>query len=466
MLSAGTARAIINPPLSLEHGEWGAKTHVTPRGIDLDLWATCLALTDGASTAVLIDLDQCTIANDRADRLRSRIATALGIESWQVRVSVTHTHSGPMLRADDNSTNPIGEENYIAFVEEQCVGIAVGAMTAAVPVSARSQYGICTIGQSRRQRMPDGLMVAGFAPDRPADPTVAVVRFDDEAGNLVASLVHYAAHPTTLGYTNDLVSPDYPGVTKRFVEATIGGTCLFLQGAAGDIGPGPGGFLSNLDVVRSIGTQLGCAASQALLEAEQEQFEYRFDKLVRSGADLGVWKRNRRPLADTRLIVHSEAVDLPLQEQPDPELLRAEVARLRDEYTALHAAGAPGEAVADIGFQLKRADMALKRAEVFYGMDAYPLEVHIIAFDDTALIGVPIEAFSETGKQIRSGSPFRYTLFSGYSNGRNGYLPTPQAAAEGGYEVGQMSFRHESAPLLANRIVGMLQRLPSLNPVS
>lgn len=459
MLSVGVARAVINPPMTIEQGMWGAKSHVTPAGIESDLWATCLVLSDGDETAVIVDLDLCLISNGLAERLRSKIGTALGIAADHVRVSATHTHAGPVLRADVYSANQAAEEHYLLVVEEQCVGIALQADRSRTPVSVQADYGHCSMGRSRRQRLDDGLMVAGFAPAEPADPTVGAVRFDTADGELVASIVHYAAHPTTLGYTNELVSPDYPGVTKRQVERTLGGTTLFLQGAAGDIGPGPGGFLSNIDVMQSIGTQLGAAASQTLLQAREKQFDHAFQELVRSGADLGVWSRTARPLDQIPLQVRSEPIALNLLEQPSPAEVEANSDALFAEVNRLKAADAPAAEIADASFRLRRSNMALQRSRNYHGRTTYDLEIHVIQFADVALVGVPIEPFSQIGKDIRQGSPYPYTLFSGYSNGANGYLPTREAAEIGGYEVDQMAVAHDSAERLTERVLQILHDL-------
>ncbi|MVA75706.1 hypothetical protein GC722_06665 [Auraticoccus sp. F435] len=459
VLTAGVARATVNPPLTLEQGVWGAKAHVTPRGLESDFWVTCLVLSEGPVTSVLLDLDLCTIPNSRADRIRDDVAAALGIRREAVRVSVTHTHAGPVLRADHYTVNPGGDENYITYLREHCVGTALQAARERVPVRVSANQGHCTMARSRRQRLEDGLVVAGYDPEGTADPTVSVVRFDDLDGRLVASIVHYAAHPTTLGYTNDLLSPDYPGVTKRFVEATVGGTCLFLQGAAGDVGPGPGGFLSNLDVVHSIGTQLGCAASQALLEAGEQRFDYAFSTVVRSGADLGVWSRTTRPVPETPLLVASVPVPLPLQEQPPPAMVQQRSEELFALLEELRRTGAPEDEVHDVAFRLRRSNMALQRSREFHGRATYDLEVHLTVIGDVVLIGLPVEPFCEIGMAVRARSPFRHTLLSGYSNGANGYLPTPAAAAVGGYEVDQMAFAHHSADLLTERVLELLDEL-------
>ena len=48
-----------------------------------------------------------------------------------------------------------------------------------------------------------------------------------------------------------------------------------------------------------------------------------------------------------------------------------------------------------------------------------------------ALVSVPGEPFTETAQAIVSQSPFPNTLFSGYSNGGFGYIPTRAALWRG-----------------------------------
>ena len=72
-------------------------------------------------------------------------------------------------------------------------------------------------------------------PEGFSDHQVGVIRIDDAgSGEPIAVLVNFAAHPTIMAWDNRLLSPDYPGTLRRTVESIVGGTCLFLQGVAGN----------------------------------------------------------------------------------------------------------------------------------------------------------------------------------------------------------------------------------------
>ena len=57
-------------------------------------------------------------------------------------------------------------------------------------------------------------------------------------GTILATIVNYACHPTTLGGRNRLISPDYLGAMRETIETNTGlAPCLFLNGAAGELAP-------------------------------------------------------------------------------------------------------------------------------------------------------------------------------------------------------------------------------------
>jgi hypothetical protein len=77
-----------------------------------------------------------------------------------------------------------------------------------------------------------------MAPGGVVDAELSLVIVDDAAGNPLALVTSFAAHPTTLGAWNRQLSADYPGVLAQMVEARYPeAVCLFVAGAVGDQGP-------------------------------------------------------------------------------------------------------------------------------------------------------------------------------------------------------------------------------------
>ena len=84
-LLAGVARRCTNPPPNIAHGGWGAQKHEQAEGIDLDLWVTALALSDGKTTAIILDLDIQILTNERADGIRQTVSKATGLPIENIR---------------------------------------------------------------------------------------------------------------------------------------------------------------------------------------------------------------------------------------------------------------------------------------------------------------------------------------------------------------------------------------------
>jgi neutral ceramidase len=93
------------------------------------------------------------------------------------------------------------------------------------------------------------------------------------------------------------------------------------------------------------------------------------------------------------------------------------------------------------------------------------IEIQVIAFGDVAIVGFPVELFSDFGRRVKSESPFPDTLIATLANGWHGYAPTLEAFARGGYEP-RFAYPSRLAPEAGGRMtdaaVELLQRLASV----
>ncbi|MDR1557628.1 MAG: family 43 glycosylhydrolase [Tannerellaceae bacterium] len=73
-------------------------------------------------------------------------------------------------------------------------------------------------------------------PFGPVDPSVGVIRIDDEKGNPRAMIMNFACHPDALVDIRSVISADYVGYAVRYVEEAFSNrvNCLFIQGGAGN----------------------------------------------------------------------------------------------------------------------------------------------------------------------------------------------------------------------------------------
>ena len=168
-----------------------------------------LALSDGAATALILDIDIQILTNERADQIRAAVNNATGIPVQNIRACATHTHSGPVPYKSwiEKGFDMVGPWfDNLALRSAEAASEAVASLQ---PVQVRVGRGECHINANRRCISPAGERFLGVNPDGPCDHEVIVVRFDSAEGSPILTLVNYACHGTVMGPANRLITPDY-----------------------------------------------------------------------------------------------------------------------------------------------------------------------------------------------------------------------------------------------------------------
>ena len=457
MFRAGVGRATITPPLNVPHAGWGAQTHVYPEGIETDLWATVLVVDDGRERAAIVDLDLVIITDEESRAIAQAVGRVLGIRPEQVRVSVTHNHTGPPPSRWDWLEGTAELRRYYEMLPAFAAGAARIALGDLRPARLGVGTGESRVAVNRRETAPDGRRATGVNAAGVIDPAVLVVRIDGTDDRPIAAIVGYTMHPTTAGPTFRHITADWPGHLKRTVEQLTGTVCLFAQGATGNVGPGPEGFTDDARVLRRLGMLVGCEATRVYLEIRLPPVEFVHERVWESGSSLGKWAA--RPVPGPDPIVRSRVVELRLPLRPQPPVVEAE-ARLRDAQRtlqALVARGAPDAEIEAATFVTKRANMTLTRARTFGGRTEYPVDLYLLRLGPVVLAAVANEPFAEIGLAVKAGSPFPYTWFGGYVGGWGGYIPTAEEYPRGGYEVETSPFAPEAAARLVEGTLGALR---------
>jgi hypothetical protein len=443
-MRAGVGRADITPPVGIPAGGWGNQYHEVSEGNDLELWATVLVVegNDGVRSA-LADIDLCILDDAQSVRARRLIADAAGLPEEHVAVGTTHNHSVPVTLELGGAWIRRNRELVEPYIESVFDGIGRAAAEAAsslVPVRVGVAKGESPLAVNRRMTKPDGKAAVGLNWHGAADRTVTVVRLDGEDDGAVATIVHYACHPIILGADNTYVTPEYPGVVKRIVEGELGGRCLFVQGACGDVGPSEI-FVSDLAVYRRLGAMLGHEAAGTALRASWRRHRQRLRE-GEASAWIASFEYEPDPEPDGIVAVRRETLPLPLRDDlGDAAEWSRQAQRWEDEAYAAREAGAPHTEVRELTVRTKFARMRAERGHALAGLTEYPLLVHGLRLGPAAIVGVPVELFSEIGTGIRTDSPFAATLVSGYWNGYRNYLPTDAERPRGGYEIDISPFR-------------------------
>jgi neutral ceramidase len=465
-LRAGVARCDITPPIGIAHGNWTAQVHQRAEGIDLPLTCTALAATDGRETIILAEWELLYPPDGAAlAEARRRITELTGVPADHLRLSAAHNHAGPSLGPPWFEAGAEMVAPYLASLTDRLAGVCQAAWRSMRPVRVAAGRGQSAVNCNRRLPWQPGHPLMSPNPDGFADHEVGVVRIDDEAGQPIALLVNFAAHPTILAWDNRLISPDYPGTLRRVVESLTGATCLFLQGAAGNQAT-ICDHTSQAEDARWVGRQLGLEAARVAEAIHTQPGARRIARQVASSWTVGVTEYVPDPLAGSaavsRVASRLRQVAVPRWQRPLPTPTEIEaVQSLQARLADLHRQQAPLEVVREASLVVRRALLELETTRRRSAPGPVQVEIQAIQLGPVALLSLPAEPFAEIGVAIKTGSPFAATLVSGYSNGMLGYLPVAEAYPEGGYEIWVTPFAPEAAALVTAASLDLLAQLHS-----
>jgi hypothetical protein len=443
----GLAREDITPPVGIYARNWGAAAHDAAEGIHrpLTLTALTLQMNAGDRPLVLLDTDlgwwtYMPMCSEFLDRLRA----ALGLEESQLIFALSHTHSAPPLAPREPDWK--GGELLPAYVEkvfDASVRAAKRALGSATDATLDWHAGKCQLASNRDLRDPSpdrNRFICGYNPDAQADDTLVIGRVANGDGKLLAVIVNYACHPTTLAWQNKLISPDYLGAMRETIESQFpGALALFLQGASGEMSP-RSQYVGDRAVADRHGRQLGHAALATLADMEPPGQELVFERAVESGAPLAAW--THRPHAAARTLRAAVCtVELPLREWPSAAQLEREFAACTDRALA----------------ERLRRKRQLRRA---LGDGAtYPLPVWVWQIGDAVVAGCMLEAYSALQQELRRRFPQKTIAYMNLVNGSIGYAPPAELYGEDIYQVWQTPFERGCMEQLLETVANEIARL-------
>jgi len=217
-VKVGAASVDITPPLGMQLEGYEVRVGGAS-GVHDRLHARALVVEGaGGTTVALVVADLIQVDARLQGLIAAEVREQTGITRDRLQLAGTHTHSGPRL------LEPSEAERTIGHAIAGAVARAWGERREAV-----AAVGIGRVDGIGANRRPNG---------GPVDDRVTVTRFDDIAGQPIATHVNYGCHPTTLGPNNLLYSADYPGVLCRLVDEALGGVTMFSTGPQGDVNPG------------------------------------------------------------------------------------------------------------------------------------------------------------------------------------------------------------------------------------
>lgn len=426
-LQAGVARSEITPPTGIDLTGYVARLGPNVGVLDpVEAGALVLLGDTPREKAAFVTLDILGLSPESVALLRQRIAQEVGIPGSRVMFACSHTHSGP-------ATQPL---NWCGTVDPAYMEGFYGTVVRTVEAAAAAMVPVTVSGAYIDELSLRALVMNRRRPDGPVDPRLhAVLLRRDIDGQPVAGVIRFTCHAVVLGGENRLVSADWVGHARRRLEQGLGGGALALvaNGPAGNINPALRG---TPELAREMGENIGRAALAALAGASK---------------------------ASRVLRVARQAVDLPLGVLPDTAALEG---IRRDHLARAEAQEALGTPAGNINQRIHLvyagwAGKALQHGLAGLSPGTVAAEVQALRLGESILVGLPGEPFAEFGLQLQQewGSQ---VIPLGYTNVNVGYVPWPDAYAEGGYEVND-AYRYYDypaavAPVSAGRILAAARR--------
>lgn len=237
MVSCGAGKAVIDLEGVLPHDGFAA-IHDS-----LCVRALVFEGEDGGRYC-LLSAEETSLRDDAS--LRAAAAEAVGCDGKAVWVSVTHTFSAPHVRTPGHLPDDAARERNELFARRltQAVrGACEQAVSALVPASFSIACGRCSVNANRDVETSEGWWL-GINPDGFSDRTVRVLSICKAAmrDQVIATVFSADIQSSVVqglcdAAGNLLVSSDLVGATARLLEDRLGGTAIFLVGAAGDQAP-------------------------------------------------------------------------------------------------------------------------------------------------------------------------------------------------------------------------------------
>jgi len=242
---AGVAKVDITPEQPVRmYGYASRKTE--SEGIAGRLKASALVLggDEGDGPAVLLAVDCGAVPGDIAAEVLHRVQAKVTLKPERFMLCNSHNHSGPNLKGMKQFT---GEElehmtRYAAQLTERLEEVVLRALKQRTPARLAVAEGKVDFAANRRVLKDGKWSGFGAVPDAPVDHSLPVLRVTDLQDKLLAVVVNYACHNTTLRGNFKQIHGDWAGCAQESIEADHPGVVgLISVGCGADADPCPHG---------------------------------------------------------------------------------------------------------------------------------------------------------------------------------------------------------------------------------
>ncbi|KAB2454187.1 alkaline ceramidase [Bacillus sp. CH126_4D] len=385
MSKVGVCKVDITPPVGIDFVGYHRETGIN--NIEERIYGTVFVFEKDEMKTVFISIDNIGMLVEDTSIIRERVASRLHVPFERITVVYTHTHSGP---------ETVGEQPLVKSYKTILVNNVVQS---AVTVNNNLKlcevgWGVTTgdIGINRRERTSDGRAKMGTNIEGVVDKRIGMLAIRNaETKELFGIVVFCTAHPNVLKGDSDVLSADYPGMTREILEKIVNCPVIIVQGAAGNVNAKYRG------------------SREAL-----KQMAYTLSGHVLTMLPTVTYS----PIVNLRTV--SSTMQMKLKDIPEMNEIRS-MAQLAEKQWGVNT----DEWLTIV---LEKYKQGIRQLRI-------DLEVQLFQVNDGMFSGIPMEPFSETALEMKESLQNELAFFGGYTNGYLGYLPIKEEYAYGGYEV-------------------------------
>ena len=432
-LKVGFGRVDVTPDYSVGLGGYGDAATRRSTGVADYLFVTCIAITEGEETVLMLTADTLGLGGTNLVSFRSFVSSATGIAQDKIFVGATHSHSAPDLS--------IGDEQCVKYKGLLFGGAAEAALAALedrAPATLRATTtDVPGMTFVRHYKMADGSYAGSnfgsFTTTTPvdyateSDPQMVLVQFDRTGDKKDILMMNWQSHPDRshqIGET--LLSASFVGPARSKLEQTSGMLVAYFTGASGNLNPDSriSSHMHNLSW-KDYGVALAGYAQDAL-------------KDLKSVEGSGIQTTR------TKLTVE-------IDHSWDHMVDKANQVYHLWQTESKAAGDALGRTY---GFSSSyQARMIRLRSTMF---PTEQLEINACRVGGIGFVNGTYEMFSDAGLYIKRNSPYEITFVI---SGNHTYIPSAAAYDYRSYEADTSLYTKGTAEKLAEEFVSMLKAI-------
>lgn len=391
--------------------------------------ARCLALHDGKRAFVYAIVDACLLPREISEEAKALAAKETGIPREHILISATHTHSAaaltPAFQSDPDMDYVKGVPALIAKGIAQAVknmepaefGWAFGSDPSQVfnrrwhvkeGQYYENPFGITT---DRAQMNPGQINLKVSVPSGPVDQDVGIIAVRSLAdGRPIGLLANYSLHYVG---GNPAISADYFAAFANEMGARLKAGDERYKGKPAFVGIMSNGTSGNVN-----NANYGSSIRYKRNPGEQIQLVAKSVADAAMGAFESIkWQKEAA--------IDSEESDLQLsvRKGSSQEIEQAK------QWLATIPKDKDGQ------WADRKAIYARETLKLAEYPDTVPVKLQVHRIGSLSIAAIPCEVFVEIGLRLKRTSPFDRHFTISLANGYNGYLPTEEHHALGGYET-------------------------------